>query len=115
MATDSIYYIHKHGDIIPGSIHVIEDLYWGGDFEIIKREISSGTFQPDDIRFFLGYSGWDAGQLENEIKEDSWLVTGVNQEIIMKELNIDSWFDFVKKAGSRYSVWKNFPQHPSLN
>ena len=115
VATDSIYFIHTLGDKIPGSIHVLGNLFWGGDFEFIKHAITTGSIKATDIRFFLGYSGWDAGQLEDELKEDSWLVTDINQEAVMEDLNPESWFNFVKRAGSRYSVWKNFPENPSLN
>ncbi len=115
VATDSIYFLHKLGDKLPGSIHVLDDLYWGGDFEILKRDVRLGKINPAEIRFFLGYSGWDAGQLESELKEDSWLVTDVAQEAVMRDLSESSWVDFVKKAGSRYSVWENFPENPSLN
>lgn len=115
VSTDTVYFIHKLGDKLPGSIHVLGDLYWGGDFEVLKRDIKLGLINPDDIRFFLGYSGWDAGQLETELKEDSWLVTDVEQEAVMRELDESSWVDFVKKAGNQYSVWENFPENPSLN
>lgn len=115
VATDSIYFIHKLGDRIPGSIHVMGNLYWGGDFEAIKREIRLGSIDSSEIRFFLGYSGWDAGQLEEELKDDSWLVTDVDQESVMGEMDPNSWFRFVKRAGARYSVWKNFPENPSMN
>jgi putative transcriptional regulator len=115
VSTDSVYYIHKLGKQIPGSIHVLGDLYWGGDFNVLKRDIENGRIDPNDIRFFIGYSGWDAGQLENELKEDSWLVTDVDPQIVMQDLENNSWFDFVKKAGARYTVWENFPENPSLN
>jgi putative transcriptional regulator len=115
VATDSIYFIHKLGDRLPGSIHVLDDLYWGGDFEELKRQITSGLINTADIRFFLGYSGWDAGQLERELKEDSWLVNNVDQQTIMRELDHASWVDFVKKVGRRYTIWENFPENPSLN
>ena len=115
VSTDSVYFIHKLGDKLPGSIHVMGDLYWGGDFEVLKRDIRSGKINSSDIRFFLGYSGWDGGQLEDELKEDSWLVTDVEQNEVMKDLSESSWFDFVKKAGTRYSVWENFPENPALN
>ncbi|MCK3685050.1 YqgE/AlgH family protein [Maribellus sp. YY47] len=115
VATDSIYFIHQLGDRIPGSIHVMDNLYWGGDFDAIKKEIRQGTIHSSEIRFFLGYSGWDAGQLEEELKDDSWLVTDVDQEAVMGEMDPNSWFSFVKKAGDRYSVWKNFPENPSMN
>ena len=115
VSTDSIYFIHKLGDRLKGSIQVLDNLYWGGNFEELKRQITIGLLKPSDVRFFLGYSGWESGQLEQEIKEDSWLVTDVDEEIVMRELNQASWVDFVKKAGNRYSVWENFPENPSLN
>ena len=115
VSTDSIYFIHKLGKQLPGSIQVLDDLFWGGDFEALKNQIKANQVNPNDIRFFLGYSGWDAGQLENELKEDSWLVTDVEQEAVMRELAENSWVDFVKKAGSRYTIWENFPENPSLN
>ena len=115
VATDSIYFIHKLGEKLPGSIHVLDDLYWGGDFEALKQMVINKLINPDDIRFFLGYSGWDSGQLEQEIKEDSWLVNDVEQENIMREMRQESWADFVKKVGQRYTVWENFPENPALN
>jgi len=115
VSTDSIYYIHKLGKQLPGSINVFGNLYWGGDFETLKTQISAGMINADDIHFFLGYSGWDAGQLEGELKEDSWLVTDVDEETIMHDFDEVSWSDFVKKAGSRYSIWENFPENPTLN
>ena len=115
VSTDSIYYIHKLGDKLPGSIHVMGDLYWGGDFEVLKRDVKKGNIDPADIRFFLGYLGWEGGQLESELKDNSWLVTDVDQEAVMGELSESSWVEFVKKAGERYSVWENFPENASLN
>jgi len=115
VAADSIFFIHKLGDSLPGSIHVLGDLYWGGDFEALKSQITRGQIDPTEIHFFLGYSGWDAGQLENEIKEDSWLVTDVEQYDVMNEKSEQSWTDFVKKAGNRYKIWENFPENPTFN
>ena len=115
VAPDSLYYIHKLGEKLPGSINVTGNIYWGGDFEILKQLISQNKVKTSDIHFFLGYSGWDAGQLDNEIKEDSWLVTDVDEETIMRDANQVSWGDFVRKAGNRYTIWENFPENPNFN
>jgi putative transcriptional regulator len=115
VSTDSVYFIHKLGNQLPGSIQVLENLFWGGDFEELKRLIKLGVLKSSDIRFFLGYSGWDSGQLERELKEDSWLVTDVDEETVMRELNQASWVDFVKKAGNRYTIWEHFPENPAFN
>lgn len=115
VSTDSIYFIHKLGKKLPGSIHVLGNIYWGGDFEVLKQQVKAGLLNPADIRFFVGYSGWDSGQLEQEVKEDSWLVNDVDEETVMREPTQASWADFVKKVGHRYSVWENFPENPALN
>jgi len=115
VSTDSVYFIHKLGNQLPGSIQVLDNLYWGGDFEELKRLIRLGVLKSSDVRFFLGYSGWDSGQLERELKEDSWLVTDIDEETVMRELNQASWVDFVKKAGNRYTIWENFPENPAMN
>ncbi len=115
VATDSIYFIHKRADLIPGSIHVLDDIHWGGDFDEMRRLINLGIINTEEVRFFLGYSGWDAGQLEREIKENSWLVNDVDSTLVMKDLGTESWVEFVKKVGKRYVIWENYPENPSLN
>ena len=115
VATDSIYFIHRLGEKLPGSIPVLGNLYWGGDFKVLKKKIIERQIDPADIRFFVGYSGWDSGQLEREIKENSWLVNDVDEETVMRELHEASWADFVKKVGHRYSIWENFPENPAMN
>ena len=115
VSTDSVYFIHKLGKKLPGSIQVMDNLFWGGDFEVLKQLIHEGQIDPTEIRFFVGYSGWDSGQLEREIKEDSWLVNDVDEEMIMRQLHHDSWAEFVKRVGTRYKVWENFPENPAMN
>jgi len=115
VGTDSIYFIHTLGDLIPGSIQIKDNLYWGGDFEALKLQIKLGLVNPTQVRFFLGYSGWDAGQLEEEINENSWLVADISQHDLM---NIDEtmmWVESVRAIGGKYSMWENFPENPSLN
>jgi putative transcriptional regulator len=115
VSTDSIYFIHKRADLIPGSIPVVEDIHWGGDFDEMKRLINLGLLHENEIRFFLGYSGWDSGQLDREIKENSWLVDDIDTRLLLNEFGAEAWMNFVKKVGKQYSIWENFPENPSLN
>lgn len=57
VSTDSIYFIHRRADLIPGSIHVLDDIHWGGDFNEVKKLINLGIIHRGEVRFFLGYSG----------------------------------------------------------
>jgi putative transcriptional regulator len=116
VSTDSIYFIHSLGNEISGSIHVKDNLYWGGDFEELKSKIRLGMVKPGEVRFFMGYSGWDHGQLEEELAENSWLVSDIEQETVM---NVgpkkQMWLDIVKGIGGKYLMWENFPENPSMN
>ena len=115
VGTDSIYFIHTLGSAIPGSKLIKENLYWGGDFEVLKMQIKLGLVMPHQVRFFLGYSGWEAGQLEEEIKENSWLVADIPQADLMTIDENELWVESVKTMGGKYSMWENFPENPSLN
>jgi putative transcriptional regulator len=43
------------------------------------------------FRLFLGYAGWGAGQLDNEIKEGAWVRLPLNPEWLMTEDPQDLW------------------------
>ncbi len=115
VGTDSIYFIHSLGDTIPGSKLIKENLYWGGNFDVLKLKIKLGLVESHQVRFFLGYSGWDAGQLDEEIMENSWLVADIPQADLMTADEDEMWVESVKAMGGKYSLWENFPENPSLN
>ena len=115
VGTDSVYFIHTLGESIPGSLHIKDSLYWGGDFDALKLQIKLGLVNSNQVRFFLGYSGWESGQLEEEIKENSWLVTDLSHVDLMTLDENEMWVESVRTMGGKYSMWENFPENPSLN
>lgn len=114
VSTNTIHYLHTLGDIIPNSELVFGNIYWGGDFDVIKSLIATRRIHPAQIRFFLGYSGWQAGQLENELKHNSWLVTEVKPKEIMN-YSSNIWKDTMETLGEKYKIWSNFPENPGFN
>ena len=54
----NLFYLHTLGDLIPESAMVVEGLYFGGDFEKVKELLQRGEIKQNQIRFFIGYSGW---------------------------------------------------------
>lgn len=116
VSTDAIYFIHTLGDALSGAIHIKDNLYWGGDFEELKSQIRLGLVEPGQVRFFLGYSGWDSGQLEEELQENSWLVSEIDQRKVMQSRNQHRmWLENVREVGGKYLIWEHFPENPSLN
>ena len=113
--TNTIHYLHTLGELIPNSVKVIKNLYWGGDFEVIKELISTGQIKGSEIRFFLGYAGWSPKQLDNELSENAWLVSEMKAAHIMQGPDDNLWKDILEKSGDKYKTWVNFPENPGLN
>lgn len=114
IATDTLFYLHTLSDI-PGSISISKGLYLNGDFDEIKKYILQGNKISECIHFFLGYSGWDSEQLNNEIRENTWLVSEEEKSYLMKNNIKDMWRTALEKLGSKYETWSRFPQVPTLN
>lgn len=112
---DSLFFIHNKGEILPGSNKIVKDLYWGGELEALKDFIENGIIGPDDIRFFLGYSGWDKEQLETELEEKSWIVLDPKAIDILHDSTEEMWKKIFLVAGGDYSLWADSPKDPSLN
>ena len=115
VAPDTLHYLHNLGHFIPKSVHVEGDIYWGGDIDAIRDLIRTRSVNPDQIRFFLGYSGWSAGQLEREIKENSWVITRAKSDTIMSSRGSDSWKRVLRSLKNKYRVWADFPDSPDMN
>lgn len=113
--TDTIHYLHQLGDLIPESVHVINDIFWDGDFEAVKVAILSGELSDRNIRFFVGFSSWSPGQLAREIKENSWLVTELDPVSIMTGDGVDLWRKTLLKEDKKYQLWTQYPENPLLN
>jgi putative transcriptional regulator len=114
VSTNSIQYIYRNLEPLPGSLTILPGLHWGGDFELLKENIALGTLVPKDILFFLGYSGWAPDQLEEEIAENNWVVADLSVAELLSA-GRKSYSQTLEKLGSKYKAWANFPIIPEMN
>lgn len=115
VAPDTLHYLHTLGNLVPDSVWVADNIYWGGNIDAIKELITTGKAGIGDIRFFLGYSGWGEGQLEKELHENSWVIADADPEIIMRYRKEDSWKTVLRSLKKRYRLWAEFPESPEMN
>ena len=113
---DNLYFIHKSPELIPNSIEISNGIFWGGDFSTVLDLINADKITSEDIKFFLGYSGWEENQLASELKSQAWLVTKntYDNEIISKS-STEFWKEKMLEFGDSYSIWSNAPENPSYN
>jgi len=116
VSCDRLFYLHSLGHEFPNSRKLSDNLYIGGDFNSVKSYVNMGLPTEGRIRFFVGYSGWDPGQLEEEISRHVWAVAPqpANSEILRD--NDDSfWYHTVRLMGANYRNWLYHPLNPQFN
>ncbi len=104
VATDTIHYIHNVGDLLEGSMKVCDGVWWGGDFEQLQFKILSKEVKPKNIRFFVGYSGWESNQLHGEMNLGSWVISNMKANYLFKDDAVDLWELGMIDKGDTFSI-----------
>lgn len=67
------------------------------------------------MRAFLGYAGWSSGQLEGELKRDTWVVTDLEPEIIRQPADESLWRKILAGLDPQWRLLAGEPDDPELN
>lgn len=111
----SLYYLHTLGQRLQGSVEVVDGVSMGGDFEHLRSILATDARLARQVRFFVGYSGWAADQLQRELEQRSWLVGPAHRKAIMDIRANDLWAHTLRNMGREYAPLANFPEDPSNN
>jgi putative transcriptional regulator len=112
---DTIHFLHQYPTEIPGGQEVMKGVYWGGDFDAVVDMIKNKKVKENKIRFYIGYSGWEKGQLTEEMKEKTWLTVKAASTLVFHKDYNEIWKDSIKHLGGDYEIMINFPLDPQLN
>ncbi len=66
-------------------------------------------------RVFAGYAGWGAGQLEDELERDDWIVEDSQPDDAFTEAPGGLWADVLRRKGGIYELVARMPEDPSVN
>ncbi len=113
--TNSVFYMHKLGDKLPKSFHIRDSLYWGGDWNALKMLVENNLVKNNQLRFFVGYAGWQPKQLQQELKQKYWAVSNCLPEKIMEDTSKNMWRKALLYFGDKYKTWLNVPEVFSNN
>lgn len=113
---DTIHFIHRCYDKLNSGEEIAKGIYWGGNFETLKVLVNSNSIAANEVKFFLGYSGWSEEQLMDEIKENTWMVSEkYHPDLIFSNNEEELWKEVIINLGPKYAHVGNFPTDPSLN
>lgn len=113
MSQDRLYFIHTLGErILPGARLYAPGLYIGGDFDAAIQYVNEGYPTEGVLRFFIGYSGWAPGQLEDEIGHDTWAIMDAPEDAqgILSGEGFGFWYRMVRRLGEPYRSWRMIPE-----
>lgn len=78
--------------------------------------------EPEDVaalttrrRVFAGYTGWGAGQLEDELGRDDWIIEPSRADDAFTEAPDELWADVLRRKGGIYELVARIPEDPSVN
>jgi putative transcriptional regulator len=111
---DTLHVLHT----LPGQLgghEILPGLYWGGSYAELNKLMEKNTCNASNVKLFLGYSGWDEGQLEKEIEERAWLVADCNSELVFDAGLKNIWHNSILSLGDEFAFMANLPMHPQLN
>jgi putative transcriptional regulator len=113
---NTLHFIYKGERLMEDSIELREGLWWSGDFEKLLKKLESGHISETDVRFFIGYSGWAEGQLQDELEENTWIICDkIDPNDIFNASPEELWKLILKNMGGEYQQMANYPIDPRLN
>ncbi len=106
--------LHNHPKLTSEALEVSPGLYLGADLASIQ-ELSLQQDEDYYVCFCLGYSGWDQGQLEQEVMDNQWFLAPCLPDLILAPAMSDIWSETLKRMGSKYAPLSFMPTDLSLN
>ena len=111
---NTLHFVHRMA-LLPGASSLGQEVYWGGDFNLLLGMLLSGAVASADVRLFVGYSGWSPGQLAAEMQEQTWIRQPASAGKVFTLASDAFWRDILREKGGRFKVLANYPVDPSLN
>lgn len=113
---NTLHFIYFGSQKLNGSISIAKEVWWGGAFDDLVENLRAGIIDPNSVRFFIGYSGWESGQLLDELNDSTWIVSDniINAEVLQNTSD-ELWKVVLKNMGGEFKVMANYPLDPRLN
>lgn len=91
------FILHEGSFSATESLEIKSNIYVTGTIDALKA-VAKGQ-GPKNMLFILGYAGWGAGQLDQEMQQNSWLVIDADTDVIFESAPEDRWDRAIKKLG----------------
>src|SRR5688572_16027206 len=108
----ALSYLHK-GSFVPDA-NVLPNLSLGHSLDILL-DLADSFSADDQLKIFAGYAGWSPGQLDDEIKRDTWMTHPASVELVFDAQPAVLWQSILRQKGFKYRLISEGPEDISWN
>lgn len=106
VGTDRGFVLHPPQEGWRSSLQLSDDIMVTTSKDILHSLGSVAA--PDKFLLTLGYAGWDAGQLEDELARNNWLTIPADPDILFNTPSAERWQKATQKLGIEF--WQLGPE-----
>lgn len=115
VSPSQIFYLCRSEEALPELDKIFDGVYMGMSGELLDNLMIRLKNPEKNIRFYLGYSGWGAGQLAGEMTQLSWLTAQAQDEFVFQKNEDGIWASVVRSLGKDYEYLIKAPVNPQWN
>lgn len=110
-----LFFLHRLDGVIKGGAEILDGLYLGGNLDSVRAEAEVAKAEQPLLRFYLGYAGWDEGQLEWEISNGAWILAPGDSDLVFSTKPEAIWHETLYSLGGKYRPISVLPEDPAVN
>jgi putative transcriptional regulator len=111
----SLIFLHRVEHLRGEATPIIPGLFAGGDLDALREYTAESEEEGPFVRFYLGYSEWEPGQLESEIALGAWILAPGSTDLVFSDNPDGAWQQALQALGGKYAPMSFIPEDPSLN
>jgi len=113
--TNHLFYLHSDNRQKNNSKKICEGVYLGGEADCLNKLLSIEDSEKISYRLYLGSAGWGAGQLDEELKINSWIISPAEESFVFHSHPEKVWQEILRSMGGQYALLSTYPPDPILN
>jgi putative transcriptional regulator len=105
---------YLHSDLFLPTASVMTNLHLDHSLDNLI-ELGESFSPTQQLKIFAGYAGWSPGQLDEEMKRETWLIHPASLDVVFHASPENLWTAILKEKGWRYKLLSQQPEDLSMN
>jgi putative transcriptional regulator len=115
VSQSAVFFLCRSFTKIEDLEEICTGVYLGSNLETLEAVYPTIENPEQNIRFYMGYSGWAGGQLAGEMEQKSWLIQDAEERFVFIGQEDMVWPEVVSSLGEKYQYLTKAPVNPQWN